>query len=332
MSLFFSLLVLAAGFVLLIKGADWLVEGATAIARTFKVSDLAIGLTIVAFGTSAPELLVNIVASIQGNADIVMGDIVGSNIANTFLVLGAAAVITPLAVQSSTVWKEIPLNLLAGLVLFAIASDLMIDGSAPVVSRSEGIILIGFFIIFLYYTFGMGKIKNGGATVRQRPLPLAAGQIMIGCILLPTGGHLVVSSAETIALRLGISEALIGLTIVALGTSLPEAAAACVAAWKKKADIAVGNVVGSNIFNICWVLGLSAMIRPIAYTTDITIDMLIVVVSSLLLFFLVHHGPLYRRIFYFWKHRVESYTIAKSEGVFLLLGYVAYIVFIGLRG
>ena len=331
MSLFVSILVLVAGFVLLIKGADWLVDGASAIARTFGMSDLMIGLTIVAFGTSAPELLVNVVASIQGNADIVMGDIVGSNIANTFLVLGAAAAITPLAVQTSTVWKEIPFNLLIGILLFIVAGDMIIDNSPSIVTRSEGIMLICFFIVFLYYTFGLRRSEHEVVHKRKMSLSPAIILVLTGCILLPIGGHLVVKSAETIARALNISETLIGLTIVALGTSLPEAASACVAAWKGKTDIAVGNVVGSNIFNIGWVLGLSAIIRPVAFTTDITFDILIVIASSIFLFFLVHHGPLYRRVL-IWRSRIPEYAILKWEGYLLLLCYVGYIVYIGIRG
>jgi cation:H+ antiporter len=331
MSLLVSILLLVAGFALLIKGADWLVEGASALARSVGMSDLMIGLTIVAFGTSAPELLVNVMASLQGNADIVMGDIVGSNIANTFLVLGIAAMITSLSVQTSTVWKEIPLNLLIGIILFVMMSDMLLDGSQTAVTRSEGVVLIGFFFVFLYYTFFMKRGNGEHHSKQSMPLSLALLLVIIGCILLPLGGKMVVTAAISIAQSMGISETLIGLTIVALGTSLPEAAAASVAAWKGKADIAIGNVVGSNIFNICWVLGISAIIRPVVPTTDLTVDLLIVIASSILLFYLVHTGPMHHRPFFFWRQH-KAHLISRAEGALLLVGYVLYLVYVGMRG
>ncbi len=332
MTILLSILLLVLGFAILIKGADWLVDGASSIASSLGVSDLMIGLTVVAFGTSAPELFVNVVASIQGHADIVMGDIVGSNIANTFLVLGIAAVIAPLAVQSSTVWKEIPLNLLAGIVLFVMAGDLLMDGSGSIISRSEGVVLICLFAVFLYYTFGLRHGNGLKKSKSKMRLPMAITLVLVGCVMLPVGAHMVVRAAETIATIFGVSEALIGLTIVALGTSLPEAAAAGVAAWRGKSDIAVGNVVGSNIFNICWVLGISAIIRPVAFEADMTVDLLIVVFSSLFLFGLVHRGPLYRRFLFFWKQKIPEYNLVKHEGIVLMILYVMYIVYIGVRG
>lgn len=332
MSLPLSVLVLFAGFVLLIKGAGWLVDGASVIARSFGMSDLMIGLTIVAFGTSAPELLVNIMASIEGNADLVMGDVLGSNIANTLFVLGLAASIRLLNVQTSTVWKEIPLNILAGAVLFVMISDQLLDGSTGIISRSEGVVLISFFIIFLYYTFLLKKDDNNEHHTKEKDSRMHAILIVtIGCIILPLGGKFVVMSAETIARAVGVSEALIGLTIVALGTSLPEAAAACVAAWRGKADIAVGNVVGSNIFNIFWILGISAIIRPIAFTTNLTVDVSLVLFSSVILFYLVHTGPLHYRFIFFWRQQ-KQHLLQRKEGWFLLALYATYIIYIGWRG
>jgi cation:H+ antiporter len=331
MSLIISTLILIAGFVMLVKGADWLIEGSSAIARSLGMSDLMIGLTIVAFGTSAPELLVNIVASIEGNFDIVMGDIIGSNIANTFLVLGIAAAISPLMVKTSTVWKEIPFNVLIGVVFFMVAGDALIDGAPSIVTRSDGIVLLAYFLIFLYYTFFLKRGNHEQHSAGSIALPFSLFLVFIGCILLPVGGSMVVSAASSMARMIGISNAFIGLTIVALGTSLPEVAAAVVAAWKGNADIAIGNVIGSNIFNISWILGLSAIIRPIAMTSDFTVDMLIVIASSMLIFYLVHTGPIHHRMFLFWKQR-EEHVLTRMEGIFLLLCYAAYVAFIAWRG
>jgi cation:H+ antiporter len=327
-----SLAILAAGFFLLIKGAGWLVEGASALAKTVGMSELMIGLTIVAFGTSMPELLVNVIASAQGNTDIAIGNVVGSNIANTLLVLGLAACIAPLYVQASTVWKEIPFSLLASVVLFIIVNDSIIDGAGSFaqISRSEGMILMAFFLIFLYYTFGM-KGDSDGHAKSKLSLPIAIFYVLLGSLLLPLGGKLVVDSSSAIASAFGFSEALIGLSLVALGTSLPEVVTACVAVHRGKVDLAVGNVVGSNIFNIFWILGLSAIIRPLAFNPVLNIDLFIVIISSVILFYLVHRGPVFRRILLFWRQRID-HTIVRHEGIALLVGYVAYLVYIGWRG
>ena len=332
MSLLLSFAILVAGFFLLIKGADWLVDGASAMAKAIGMSELMIGLTIVAFGASMPELLVNVIASAQGNTDIAIGNVVGSNIANTLLVLGLAACIAPIYVQTSTVWKEIPLSFLASVVLLIVVNDSIIDGAGSFaqISRSEGMILMAFFLIFLYYTFGM-KGESGITTKRKLSLPIAIFYVLLGSLLLPLGGKLVVDSSSTIASHLGFSEALIGLSLVALGTSLPEVVTACVAVKRGKVDLAVGNVVGSNIFNIFWILGLSAMIRPLAFNPILNIDLLIVIASSIILFYLVHRGPMFKRVLLFWRQRID-HTIVRHEGVALLIGYVLYLVYIGWRG
>ncbi|MCB9808330.1 calcium/sodium antiporter [Candidatus Peribacteria bacterium] len=323
------LLSLVGGFILLIKGADWLVEGASSIARRIGVSDLVIGLTVVSFGTSAPELIVNIVASFQGSADIAIGNIVGSNISNTLLILGISALIAPLAVQRSTVLKEIPLMLLASLTLLIMANDSIVDGyQLSELSRSDGLAFLGFFIIFIYYTFGLASLKQeDGHTKETKPIWLALVMFIVGLIGLGVGGNWAVNGATAIALSLGISEALVGLTIVAVGTSLPELAASSVAAYKGNTDIAVGNVVGSNIFNIFWILGLSAVIKPLPFQPAINADLLVVVASAILLFFLVHNGQLHRRLFVWWKQE-RDYIIRKWEGAVLLLCYVTYIAYI----
>ncbi|MDI6791585.1 MAG: calcium/sodium antiporter [bacterium] len=269
-------ILLIIGFVLLIKGADFLVEGASSIARRLKVSDLVIGLTVVAFGTSTPELFVNIIASIKGNTGIAIGNVLGSNIANIFLILGVSSIIFPLAVGKGTVWKEIPLSLLAAILLGILANDRLIDKSSlSVLSKIDGIVFISFFIIFIYYTFGIDKRVEGTdehLTKKHYGLIKSSLLIILGLIGLSLGGKWIVDGAVGFALRLGISESLIGLTIVAVGTSLPELATSVVAAFKKNAEIAVGNVVGSNIFNIFFVLGISSIIKPLPFQVKSNID------------------------------------------------------------
>jgi cation:H+ antiporter len=327
------LVYLVGGFILLIKGADWLVEGASSIAKRVGLSDLMIGLTVVSFGTSAPELIVNIIASFQGSADIAIGNIVGSNISNTMLILGITALITPLAVQKSTVLKEIPFMLLASITLLIMANDMIVDGYAQSeLSRSDGMAFLGFFIIFLYYTFGLSKhtILEDGYSKPKMSLGKAWILFLIGLVGLGVGGNLAVEGAKSIAAMLGLSEALIGLTIVALGTSLPELAASIVAAKKGKTDIAIGNIVGSNIFNIFWILGLSATIKPLPFQPALNVDLLVVVGCTALLFFLIHNGGLHRRILLWWKQE-RDYILNKFEGGVLLAGYILYISYIVYR-
>ena len=256
---------LIAGFAFLVKGADFLVDGASSIAKKFGISALVIGLTIVAFGTSAPELIVNIFASIQGNTDIAIGNILGSNIANILLILGISAMIYPLAVGKGTVWKEIPLGLLAIIVVAIMANDRLIDGGGfSGLTRIDGFILISFFIIFLYYTFGISKAQGTGEPeesnrIHEYSFFRSGIMVVAGLAGLTLGGKWIVDSAVVIAEQIGLSQAVIGLTIVAIGTSLPELATSAIAAFKKNTDIAVGNIVGSNIFNVFWILGISAM-------------------------------------------------------------------------
>ena len=262
------------GFVFLIKGADLLVDGAGSLAKRLGVSDLIIGLTIVSFGTSAPELTVNIIASLKGASDVGIGNIIGSNIANILLILGVAAMIYPLKIKRELTWKEIPLNFLAVFVLFLLANDVLLDGEPfSILSRIDGLVLMSFFAIFLYYTAQLAFTeKTGIEKGPSRPLWLSLVMVLVGAIGLAYGGQWVVDGATTIARLLGLSESFIGLTIVAIGTSLPELATSAIAAYKHNTDIAVGNVVGSNIFNIFWVLGLSAVIRPLPVNMEINTD------------------------------------------------------------
>ncbi|HBH19528.1 MAG TPA: sodium:proton exchanger [Candidatus Peribacter riflensis] len=331
--MFTTLALLIIGFAFLIKGADWLVSGASALARKLGVSDLAIGLTIVAFGTSMPEFMVNMIASLQGNSDIAIGNVVGSNIFNILLILGLSALIAPIIVQRSTTLKEIPFSFLAVLMLLVMANDVFVDGYArSELSRSDGLAFIGFFVIFLIYTMNLPHAGESVATPEAtKGTWTSVALIVLGLTGLVLGGKFTVDSAVAIARVLGLSEALIGLTIVAVGTSLPELATSMVAARKKNADIAVGNIVGSNIFNIFWILGVSAVIRPIPFTPAANFDLWVLVAVTVLLFFLIHNGWLLRRIFLWWKQRAH-YVIRWWEGAIMVACYCAYIGYIVWRG
>ena len=312
-------LILALGFVVLIKGADWLVKGGSSVAKRFGISSIVIGLTVVAFGTSAPELLVNVMASIKGSSGIVIGNVLGSNIANTLLILGVAAIIFPLVIKKGTVFIQIPLSLLAIVVLGVVANDILIDGNvANFITRIDGIIMLLFFCVFIYYTFSIAKIKGEPEKVIKYTFFKSILFILGGMIGLAIGGEFVVRSAINIAKSFGVSESLIALTIVSIGTSLPELATSVVAAIKKKPDIAVGNVIGSNIFNIFWVLGFSAIIRPVVFVSVLNFDVLFVVFITLLLFIYMFVG--------------KRDIIQKWQGASLATLYVAYIVYLVMRG
>ena len=313
-----EIVLLVIGFVLLIKGADFLVDGATSIARRLKVSDLVIGLTVVAFGTSTPELFVNIIASIKGNSGIAIGNIVGSSIANVLLILGISSIIFPLSVTKGTVWKEIPLSLLAAVLLGVLANDQLIDKKGfSALTRIDGLVLISFFIIFLYYSFSIAKRVEGmdeHVPTGEHGLVKSSLLIIAGLAGLAVGGKWITEGAVHIASMSGVSQSFIGLTLVALGTSLPELATSAMAAYKRNAEIAVGNVVGSNIFNIFWVLGLSSLIKPIPFQSRNNIDVGVVILSSVLLFVTMFTGK--KRLLDRW------------EGIIFVSLYVSYIIFL----
>ncbi len=306
------------GFVILIKGADALVDGAASVARGLNVSDLVIGLTVVAFGTSTPELFVNIIASFKGNTDIAIGNVLGSNIANVFLILGVSSVIYPLAVTKGTVWKEIPLSLLAAIVLFFTANDQLLDRfGVSAVTRIDGLVFLSFFTIFIYYTFSIATRIEG----MEDHVPAKAYgwtrsilYILLGLAGLILGGKWIVDGAVAIATKFGLSESLVGLTIVAVGTSLPELATSAVAAYKKNAEIAVGNVVGSNIFNIFFVLGISSIIKMLPFQLKNNFDLGVVILSSMLLFLFMFTG--------------KKRSLDRWEGIVFLILYGSYIAFL----
>ena len=296
-------------------------NGASSIARRMNVSDLVIGLTIVAFGTSTPELFVNIFASIKGNTDIAIGNVLGSNIANIFLILGVSSVIYPLTVTKGTVWKEIPFSLLAILVLGILANDRLIDKSgASVLVRADGLVFLSFFIIFLYYSISIAKRIEGmeeHVPSKQYGLVKSLLWVILGLIGLTLGGKWIVDGAVHLAMRFGMSQSLVGLTIVAVGTSLPELATSAVAAYRRNVEIAVGNVVGSNIFNIFFVLAASSIIKPLPFKETNNIDIGVVILAELLLFMFMFTGK--RRLLDRW------------EGVIFLIIYGSYIGFLVLQ-
>lgn len=312
---------LVIGFVMLIKGADWLVEGSASIAKKFKIPDIVIGLTIVAMGTSMPELSVNLFASFQGNSEIAIGNVLGSNIANILLILGITAILYPVAVKRNTIHKEIPFSLLAIVAVAFMANDVLIDKmNYNALTRSDGLALIGFFVIFIYYIVGLTKDGKNELTEDFKNISFAKGIIfvLIGLVGLVVGGKWIVDNAVLIAGTLGLSETLIGLTIVAVGTSLPELATSIVAALKKNTDIAIGNVVGSNIFNIYWILGISSVIRPLPFEPTSNTDIFMVIVATLLLFSQMYIGK---------KHHLE-----RSGGVIFVLIYFVYVGYLVIRG
>lgn len=313
-----DILFLVGGLALILLGANGLTDGAAAVAKRFQISDLVIGLTIVAFGTSAPELVISTMAALGGNADMAIGNVVGSNIFNVLAIIGVTAMVMPIKVGEGTMSKEIPLVILASFVLAFFANDVLLDGDASnVISRIDGLVLLGFFMIFLRYTFAIarnGGEESEGEKIKEMPIWKSVLFILGGLVGLIYGGQLFVDGASGVASSLGVSESIIGLTIVAGGTSLPELATSVTAALKKNSGIAVGNVIGSNLFNIFFVLGCSATISPLPMGGINNIDML-VLVGSTILFWIVG---------WFFKKR----TITRVEGALLVACYVAYTVFL----
>ncbi len=329
-----------AGCVALVKGADWLVDGASGLAKKYGVSDIVIGLTIVAFGTSMPEFVVNMVAVGQGSTEIAITNVLGSNIINIFVILGFTALIFPISSQKSTRRFDIPFSLLAALLvlLFAIynspswlqvehlfnmsianpsITDLgsiqMGAGKTGFISGIGGSILLIFFLIFLWHSFRISRNAVSDENYNPMSVKRAIALIMGGLVGLVVGGELIVKSATSIAHSLGVSDAIIGLTVVALGTSLPELATSCVAAMKKNCDIALGNVVGSNIFNIFFILGTSACVKALPGYHGLETDALMAALGSLLVMLFVYLSK---------KHEIKRW-----HGAVLLLTYAGYLTY-----
>ena len=309
---------LIGGLALILLGANGLTDGAAAVAKRFNISDLVIGLTIVAFGTSAPELVISTMAALGGSADMAIGNVVGSNIFNVLAIIGVTAMVMPIKVGEGTMSKEIPLMILCSFVIAFMANDILLDGdSSNVISRIDGLVLLGFFLIFLRYTFAIarsGSEEAEGEKIKEMPIWKSVLFILGGLAGLIYGGQLFVDGASGIASSLGVSESIIGLTIVAGGTSLPELATSVTAALKKNPGIAIGNVIGSNLFNVFFVLGCSSTIAPLPMGGINNVDM-VVLVGSAVLFWIVG---------WFFKKR----TITRVEGALLVACYVAYTVYL----
>ena len=310
MEMIIQLALLALGFVLLVKGADWFVDGAASIAAKLGIPQLVIGLTIVALGTSAPEAAVSLTAAFHGNADITIGNVVGSNILNILIILGLAAVICPMKVARLTAFVDIPVTIVITLLLLLLGYD-------GTVSRLDAGILLLFFIAYLSYLFAMtkkglivGESEEEGAKIQSVPKALLF--TVVGLALIIVGSSLAVDAASAIATMLGLSERFIGLTIVALGTSLPELFTSVVAAIKKNPDMAIGNIVGSNIFNILFIVGLSGLVIPVPFVSAFRFDTLIAAAAALLLLVLA----------------LPTKRLGRVAGIIMLAGYVAYFAMI----
>ncbi len=310
---------LVIGLVLILVGANALTDGASAVAKRFGISDLVIGLTVVAFGTSAPELVISIVSAINGSAELAVGNVVGSNLFNTLVIIGVTAMIVPMSISRGIMINEIPLVMLSSLVLLVMGNGPLLDGSADMmISRSSGIVLLLFFAIFMRYTFSQAKNASPDDPVQEeaaqkKTMSMLKSLIWVvgGLAALIYGGDRFVAGASGIARGLGVSEAVIGLTIVAAGTSLPELATSIAAALKGKTGIALGNVIGSNIFNIFLVLGASATIKPLAFGDIGNFDLVALVLASIL--------------FWIFGWLFKTRTITRVEGAVMTLAYVVYV-------
>lgn len=321
--MFWTITLLLTGFAVLIKGADFLVNGSSSLAKKMNVSNLAIGLTVVAFGTSTPELIVSVLAGLEGKNDASFGNIIGSNNFNLMFILGIAGLIYPLTVQRSTIKYEVPLSILAAVVLFVLVNDVILWGAsydnpsiAGTLSRLDAFIFLLFFVGFMLYI--VRTMKNNSDldqdTVKIYSSGLSIVYIVAGLAMLIGGGKLVVDNAIEIAQSFGMSEKLIGLTILAAGTSLPELVTSCVAAYRKNTDIAIGNVIGSNIFNIFFILGITGLINPMPYSAAMNFDIYVLIASTLVLM-----------IFMF---TINTRKLDRWEAFLLLVGYITYTAYL----
>lgn len=307
MDMLIQIVLLVVGFVMLVKGADWFVEGVAGIAEKFGIPQLVIGLTIVAMGTSAPEAAVSITSAMKGSAGITIGNVVGSNILNVLVILGLTAVITRVAVQKSTVRYEIPFMLIITLVLLGLGL------SGNEISFMEGIILWVLFIVYMAYLFRMAKNQKEEADdSKKQPVWMLILLGIVGAVLVVWGADISVDAASAIAKMFGMSDRLIGLTIVALGTSLPELVTSVTAARKGKADIAIGNIVGSNVFNILFVVGTTALVTPVIFESKFVIDMLVAFGAGVLL----------------WLGVMKHKELRRPVGALMLLAYAGYFAYL----
>lgn len=308
-----SVFYLLIGLVLILLGANFLTDGAAALAKKFHISSLVIGLTIVAFGTSAPELTVSVVSAVKGSAELAIGNVVGSNIFNILMIVGVTALVAPIVVTKGTLSKEIPLAVLSSLVVLICANDVFLKTSTEnVLNRADGLLMLCFFTIFLGYTFAIAHVDNGE---NQEEIKMLSGwrcvfYILGGLAALIYGGRLFVDGSSNVARGLGVEESIIGLTLVAMGTSLPELATSVVAALKKNPEIAIGNVIGSNLFNVFFVLGASATISPLPLGSITNFDILYLLGASVLLFLAGKYN--------------KVRTITRGEGIIMIIAYLFY--------
>lgn len=322
---------LLLGFLLLVKGADYFVDGSSSIATSLKIPPLVIGLTIVAFGTSAPEAAVSITASIQGQNGIALGNVIGSNIFNLLCIVGMSAFIKPLLVKKSILIKEFPFLILSSVLLLVLSDDLLFQQSQnPILSNGDGLIFLMFLGIFIYYLVEvvlnsrnekinsnsvatlLGNDNGNNTCVATMSISKSALLCIIGILGIIIGGKLVVDSASEIAINFGVSEKIVGLTIVSIGTSLPEFVTSVIAASKGESDIALGNVIGSNIFNILFILGVSALISPMPVDPSLFLDIVIMIFITIITYLF----------------SIRKRDISKFEGIMLIIAYVAYMLFI----
>ena len=324
MDMILTIVYIVVGAALVLWGADRLTGGASALARRFDVSELVVGLTVVAMGTSLPELVTSLTSILKGSSDISLGNIVGSNIFNVLMIVGCAALARPITVSRTTVTKDIPFALLSVLILWVVTADSLLDGAGVpnLLSRSDGLVLLGFFAVFMAYTFSVArnyKLSANGCddvvvAAPTAPMPYwkITLYIIIGIAGLVLGGNLFVDGAVCVARELGVSESIIGLTLVSAGTSLPELATSVVAARKGSSSMAIGNVVGSTIFNVFFVMGICSTLAPIAVGNISMVDMLVMLVSCLIL----------------WLFSATRYEVQRWEGAVMTLLYVGYTAFL----
>lgn len=313
-----STISLVVGAVLVLWGADRLTEGATGLVRKFRVTEIVIGLTVVAFGTSLPEFMTSLVSVLHGSSDLSIGNIVGSNIFNVLMIVGCSAMVCPINVSRGTLYKDIPFALLASLMLIVVCLDTLLDGKSysDTLTRSDGLLLLGFLAVFMAYTFSIARDK-GEAVENETSVPDMAYWkialfILLGLAGLVVGGNLFVDGASDIALRLGVSETVVGLTLVAAGTSLPELATSIVAARKGHSAMAIGNVIGSNIFNIFFVMGVCATLSPMPVGNISHVDLLLMLLSVLLM----------------WSFSYTKRIIERWEGATMFFCYLAYLSYL----
>ncbi|WP_170074514.1 calcium/sodium antiporter [Paraclostridium dentum] len=322
------------GFLLLVKGADYFVDGSSSIARSLRIPSLLIGLTIVAFGTSAPEAAVSVTASIEGQNGIALGNIIGSNIFNLLCVVGMSAFIKPLSVKKSILLKEFPFLILSSVLLLILCNDFVFQNSQnSILSLSDGLVFLMFFGIFIYYLVEVSinsrnknrslitntniELSNDDLTYTESNISLSKSIVLsiIGILGIIIGGKLVVDCSSNIALSFGVSQKMIGLTIVSIGTSLPEFITSVVAASKGESDIALGNVIGSNIFNILFILGVSSLITPISVDPSLFLDILIMIVVTIVAYIFA----------------IRKKDISKFEGIVLIGSYILYMIYVVLK-